>query len=70
VSTIPLCGHEPMCPQNYHRESLTFCKHGGNRTLTLGASTLIYRCESPLLTINLTMRLVVIIPVRNSYRAS
>jgi hypothetical protein len=23
-----------MCPQNYHRESLTFCKHGGNRTLT------------------------------------
>jgi hypothetical protein len=24
-----------MCPQNYHRESLTVCKHGGNRTLTL-----------------------------------
>jgi hypothetical protein len=23
-----------MCPQNYHRELLTLCKHGGNQTLT------------------------------------
>jgi len=29
-----------MCPQNYHRESLTVCKHGGNRTLTFKKSLL------------------------------
>jgi hypothetical protein len=23
-----------MCPHNYHRESLTLCKYGGNQTLT------------------------------------